>query len=256
MREEEPVARSENHGGSYIATRYEDVRAAAKDAVTFSSAQGTGIPPLPIVGMIPIDIDPPDQREYRRILNPAFNVEEVAKHENRVRTLVRELIDPFVGQESFEVAGALATQLPPRTTLGFIGLPPRGLADAHQGGRRHHAPARLGPRGGRPGRHGAHGRRRRAPRAARGRAAGRPHRPADGPASSATGRSTTRRSSGSSRSTSSARSTRRRSRSPARSTPSPTGRRRSSGSATRACPPVSSRSSSAGTAPCRASGAP
>lgn len=123
MREEEPVARSENHGGYYIVTRYEDVRAAAKDAATFSSAQGTGIPPLPIVGMIPIDIDPPDQREYRRILNPAFNVEEVAKHEERVRTLVRELIDPLVGQESFEVAEALATQLPPRTTLGFIGFP-------------------------------------------------------------------------------------------------------------------------------------
>jgi cytochrome P450 len=123
MREQEPVARSENHGGYYVVTRYQDIRAAAKDAGRFSSAQSTGIPPLPIVGMIPIDIDPPDQREYRRILNPVFNVEYVSQHEERVRELAVELIEPLAGQPEFEVAEALATQLPPRTTLGFIGFP-------------------------------------------------------------------------------------------------------------------------------------
>jgi cytochrome P450 len=122
MRAEQPIARSEVHGGYYIVTRYEDIRAAAKDTATFSNTQSTGIPPLPIVGMIPIDIDPPDQREYRRILNPAFNVESVTEHEQRVRELAIELIEPLVGQAEFEVAGALATQLPPRVTLTFIGF--------------------------------------------------------------------------------------------------------------------------------------
>jgi cytochrome P450 len=123
MRTDDPVARSENHGGYYLVTRYEDIREAAGDPRRFSSAQGTGIPPLPIVGMIPIDIDPPDQREYRRILNPAFNVETVEAREEQVRALTAELIDPLVGQGEVEITEALATRLPPRLTLSFIGVP-------------------------------------------------------------------------------------------------------------------------------------
>jgi cytochrome P450 len=123
MRAREPVARSEKHGGYYIVSRYEDVREAASDPERFSSTQGTGIPPLPIVGMIPIDIDPPDQREYRRILNPAFNVETVEAQEDQVRSLAVKLIEPLVGLDQFEVTEALAVQIPPRTTLGFIGFP-------------------------------------------------------------------------------------------------------------------------------------
>jgi cytochrome P450 len=123
MREEEPIARSDVHGGYYIVTRYEDIREAASDGNLFSSAQSTGIPPLPIVGMIPIDIDPPEQREYRRILNPAFNVDFVDSQEPKVRELAVKLIEPLVGLDRFEVSDALATQMPPSTTLDFIGVP-------------------------------------------------------------------------------------------------------------------------------------
>ena len=123
MRDEEPIARSEVHGGYYIVSRYDLIREAASDGNLFSSAQSTGIPPLPIVGMIPIDIDPPEQREYRRILNPAFNVDFVESREPQVRELAVKLIDPLVGLPEFEVSETLATQMPPRTTLDFIGVP-------------------------------------------------------------------------------------------------------------------------------------
>lgn len=122
MRDEEPVARSECHGGYYIVTRYDLIREAAADPARFSSTQSTGIPPLPIVGMIPIDIDPPDQREYRRILNPAFNVETVNGREDEIRELVVELIDPLATKQEFDVAQELSTLLPPRATLDFIGF--------------------------------------------------------------------------------------------------------------------------------------
>lgn len=123
MRAEEPIARSDAHGGYYIVTRYEDIRQAASDGNLFSSAQSTGIPPLPIVGMIPIDIDPPEQREYRRILNPAFNVDFVESQEPKVRELAVKLIQPLVGLDRFEVSERLSTQMPPSTTLDFIGVP-------------------------------------------------------------------------------------------------------------------------------------
>jgi cytochrome P450 len=123
MREREPIARSENHGGYYIVSRYEDIREAAADAARFSSTQSTGIPPLPIVGMIPIDIDPPDQREYRKILNPALGVDPVSQREEVIREIVVELIEPLAGQAEFDVGPTLAAKVPPRGTLDYIGFP-------------------------------------------------------------------------------------------------------------------------------------
>lgn len=123
MREQEPVALSDEHGGYRIVTRYEDIRKAATDAGRFSSTQSTGIPPLPIVGMIPIDIDPPDQRQYRKILNPALNVEAVAGREEEIRRMVVELIEPLEGRQEFDVGAELAPHVPPRGTLEFIGFP-------------------------------------------------------------------------------------------------------------------------------------
>jgi len=124
MREREPVARSDQHGGYYVVTRYDLIREAARDAGRFSSANGTGVPPLPIVGMIPIDIDPPDQREYRRILNPALGVDAVEAREPEVRAIVVELVDALVGHTEFDAGIELARLVPPRATLDFIGFPP------------------------------------------------------------------------------------------------------------------------------------
>ena len=122
MRDQEPVARSDEHGGYYIVSRYEEIREAATDATRFSSTQSTGIPPLPIVGMIPIDIDPPAQRAYRKILNPALAVDPVNAKEEDVREIIVGLIEPLEGQSEFD-AGALAPKIPPLVTLDYIGFP-------------------------------------------------------------------------------------------------------------------------------------
>jgi cytochrome P450 len=123
MRESEPVAHSDVHGGYDIISRYADIREAAADTEHFSSTQGTGIPSLPMVGLIPIDIDPPDQRQYRKILNPALNVETVAAREPEIREMVVELIEPLEGRAEFDPAAELAPHVPPRGTLEFIGFP-------------------------------------------------------------------------------------------------------------------------------------
>lgn len=47
-REKRSVADSEAHAGFYVLTRYADVRAAAKDWQTYSSADGFTLPPQPI----------------------------------------------------------------------------------------------------------------------------------------------------------------------------------------------------------------
>jgi cytochrome P450 len=122
MREEEPVARSEKHGGYYIVSRYDLIKEAAADPKRFSNSQSTGIPPLPIVGLIPIDIDPPAQRQYRRILNPALGVDPVNAKEDDIREIIVGLIEPLEGQQEFD-AGELAPKIPPLVTLDYIGFP-------------------------------------------------------------------------------------------------------------------------------------
>ncbi|XAY03539.1 Steroid C26-monooxygenase [Paraconexibacter sp. AEG42_29] len=123
LRTEEPVARSECHGGFHVVTRYADIDRAARDPETFTSTDGTGIPALPMVGMIPIDIDPPAQRAYRKVMDPALTIGPVMEREAAIRQLATDLIDPLVGRAQFDAAQDLAIFLPPRATLGFLGFP-------------------------------------------------------------------------------------------------------------------------------------
>src|SRR3546814_13227914 len=77
-----PVGRSQQHGGFYVASRYETVKKVFEEYSTFSSADGVGIPPHPFK-MFPIDLDPPLQAKFRRVLNRRFTPEAVARSEER-----------------------------------------------------------------------------------------------------------------------------------------------------------------------------
>ncbi|KAA9154307.1 cytochrome P450 [Amycolatopsis acidicola] len=101
-----PVLRSEADGGYYVLTRYEDVRAVCADAETFSSAQPSlrGVP----VRLIPIDTDPPDHREYRKILNPFFTREALLRYEDQMREIARHAIAAFLDRGELEVVGDFA----------------------------------------------------------------------------------------------------------------------------------------------------
>jgi cytochrome P450 len=122
LREEEPVARAETHDGYYVVSRYEHIREAAADTERFSSANGTGIPPLPMVGIIPIDVDPPEQHEYRRIINPAFTAQAVAAHEPQVRAVVSEVLDDLQGRSEFDASDQLGMRISPPVALGYVGF--------------------------------------------------------------------------------------------------------------------------------------
>lgn len=127
MRAHCPVAHTDTYGGFYVLTRYADVRRAAQDHETFSSAHdeercGIMIPPNPTrLGFI--EMDPPEQLVYRRLLAASFTPKAVRAYEPRLRELVDRAIDRFIERGSFDVVDDLANPIPAIVTLDLMGLP-------------------------------------------------------------------------------------------------------------------------------------
>jgi cytochrome P450 len=121
-RERCPVSRSETLGGYTYLTRFEDVAMALTDTATFSSAQGAGIPPQPFQ-MLPEDLDPPEQRIYRHLINPRLAPQVVAKHEGWIREICNELLDNIGDRTEFDAIEDYTKILPQRVTIRLVGIP-------------------------------------------------------------------------------------------------------------------------------------
>jgi cytochrome P450 len=113
MRHGCPIAYSDQHGGYWIATKYDDVLRIAQDWQTYSSELGVGIPSDHItVRAIPEHIDPPLHREYKRLINAYFTPTVVARCEADTRAIVTALIDAFVDRGECDFMKELATPFP------------------------------------------------------------------------------------------------------------------------------------------------
>jgi cytochrome P450 len=96
-----PVARTEEGGGFWLVTRYEDVKRVLEDWQTFSSTESP-ITPSP-VSLCPITDDPPIQTAARQLLNPLFSRGAIAKYEPSMRAAARALIANWVDRGSVEL---------------------------------------------------------------------------------------------------------------------------------------------------------
>jgi len=120
MRELCPVARSDQYGGFWVVTRYEDALSVAQDWATYSSAHGLSVTRSPtVVRNLPVEADPPEQRVYKRLVNPHFTPAAVARWEDATRDLVNRLIDEFVEDGECEFMDGFARPLP---SLAFFEL--------------------------------------------------------------------------------------------------------------------------------------
>jgi cytochrome P450 len=73
--------------------------------------------------LIPLQIDPPEHRSYRKILDPLFAPKQVASLEDRTRALVRDLIAGVVDDGRCNFHDAIAEPLPTTVFLELLGLP-------------------------------------------------------------------------------------------------------------------------------------
>ncbi len=117
-------------GNAWVLTKHEDALFALRHAEYFSNEDATPFPrdPNNYFYFIPIEIDPPDHRKYRNIVDPIVSPQGVLKLESRIRALANELIDEVIDKGECEFDEAFGRPLPVLVFLDLMGLP-RGMCD-------------------------------------------------------------------------------------------------------------------------------
>jgi cytochrome P450 len=82
--------------------------------------------------MIPLQIDPPNHKKFRRLLDPLFSPHKMTPMDGEVSELVNHLIDQFVERGEVDFAQEFSIPFPSQVFLTLLGLPldelPRFLA--------------------------------------------------------------------------------------------------------------------------------
>ncbi len=133
-REKCPVAWSEHYGGYWFVTGLDEAGAFQKRPDIFSSARELGNPDSVYKGItIPavntdyvggfIEMDPPKQLEYRRVLNPLLSPAAVTKWDPLVREFTNACIDDVIERGRGDFVEEVTNIVPAVLTMAMIGMP-------------------------------------------------------------------------------------------------------------------------------------
>ena len=126
LREELPVAKTgsapmaQGVTGGWVVTRYDDVADVLRRPEDFSSQIGL----YPVRAWIPQAIDPPAHTGYRRLLNPWFTAEAMAKLEPHLEQYAGELVDAMLAKDEFDFVADFADPFPTVIFCELAGFPP------------------------------------------------------------------------------------------------------------------------------------
>ncbi|KAA9156747.1 cytochrome P450 [Amycolatopsis acidicola] len=122
LQEKTPVAYSPLHGGYWIITRYDDAHDVLRNWEVFSSTQDQ-VPRLTTDQAIPVEIDPPEHKNYRDILNRVFSPRRMKALEDPIRARATELIDGFAERGECDFAAEFAHPITSATFVSLMGWP-------------------------------------------------------------------------------------------------------------------------------------
>lgn len=112
-------------GNHWQLIRYEDAFHMLRNFEVFSNEGATPFPrdPEDYFYFIPIEIDPPEHRKYRVILDPVFSPQGVATLEDNIRKRANDLIDQIIDKGECEYTEDFGRPLPVSVFLDLMGLP-------------------------------------------------------------------------------------------------------------------------------------
>jgi cytochrome P450 len=114
----------------WLPTRYSLIREVLSDTEHFTSGATNMLGAIGIDWkLIPLEFDPPQQRQYRKILEPIFSPSGVQALDGAVRATCVELVEAFADQDGCEFASEFAEKFPSYVFLDLMGMPRERLAD-------------------------------------------------------------------------------------------------------------------------------
>lgn len=123
-----PVAYSENYGGFWVVTRYQDIVNMLRDWKTFSSVHEPGTPFLgqsvpPYNARISfVEMDPPASLNYRKLVQPELSATKVDAIKPMIRAKARARLEKLVRTGEADLVNDYANQVPARVILDILGL--------------------------------------------------------------------------------------------------------------------------------------
>lgn len=127
IRERCPVAWSDGHWsendtGFWLLTRNKDVRTAGLDWKLFSNAKGGGPVQwdLNLFQLLPLDCDPPLHTNIRGALSSFFSNKALMQHEDKIRGIIRELLDECIANSPVDFARRYSIQVPSRVLFEIM----------------------------------------------------------------------------------------------------------------------------------------
>jgi cholest-4-en-3-one 26-monooxygenase len=113
--------------GFWSVTTADDVHAVSRDWETFSSELGgvtvfAEIFPLELARAMFIGMDPPRHDKIKSLFQRGFTPKRIAEHEDRIRAIVRDVLDRLEGRESCDLVSEVAQPIVSRVISSFMGL--------------------------------------------------------------------------------------------------------------------------------------
>jgi cytochrome P450 len=119
------VARSERHGGFWIVTGYDDVKAIEQDVETFSSAEGVMFPRAPgQFRSLALEQDPPDHAKFRRFHSDLLSRNRIREAVPFIRSATARLVDALLLKGGGDFMQEVAAKLPVEVICHLLGLGP------------------------------------------------------------------------------------------------------------------------------------
>ena len=129
MRNDDPLAwcPEQDGRGFWSVTRYEDINKLNKNPQLLTSSKGIRIEEQTEeeyeARKTFQETDPPQHSYFRMLMNEAFSRPQIAKYEDQIRSITRELIQAAIGDGEFDAVDKIARQLPMRMLGQIIGVP-------------------------------------------------------------------------------------------------------------------------------------
>ncbi|THD00668.1 hypothetical protein B1810_23580, partial [Panacagrimonas perspica] len=130
LRQHAPVQHTPIAGGTWLVTRFDDIRTLLRDTDALMKPPGTdhgaplaGGPAERIYRGLMVLNDPPVHTRIRRLAEAALTRKGVAGMRERIETVVDEALDAVEARAEMEAVTELAFVVPLRVICGFLGIP-------------------------------------------------------------------------------------------------------------------------------------